>query len=860
MTDLTLALRLTADGSGLVGAVQLSRRELEQLSQAAANANKNLPGAQGAQAAFTKDQAKAFHELTEKLDPALKRQREFLQGQALLNDAFKSGSVNAETHARFTRLLGEEYERAEKPAARLGGILSRLGIAGSLAVAGIGIATAALLSGLREAAEEEQRVLRLDAVIKATGSAAGLTRDQITGVAEEIKRTTLATKAGVLDAAGALLTFRGIAGQTFEETLRLSQDLAVVMGGDMRSAAFTLGRALQNPIEGLASLRRAGISFNETQRETIEEMVKSGRQADAQRLILAELQRQVGGAGAAEAGGLTGAVKGLKDAWRDTLQAFGEAANYQGAVTRFLNGIRDGILGIRDAIGRTKEEQLDFQQAMLAFLPPGPSRDQVAQNVARLKAEIQAQSDAQRQAIEQAAMGQENAQFTANRDLVLQRRREMDKALAEVSPTAKQAFIRREGDRALQGLEELRGKPGVDNEALDRLIEDQKKQIALQLTQAAKPLKDNERAIQELQNQLVAYTNSRETFVETAVHRLNEHATPDQIKRTKELAGAIFDEAKAEEERQAVIQKALREGREEEQARAAQKAAANKLALDDAAAAVRIKDAIDPAREYNRTLDEADRLLARNMITAAEYAKTMEDAELRKLDASKKWEDGVSRAWLKFRRDAEDSAAISERAIGSFVDGSTDEFARWRRTGEFNVMGLADIFVDQMFRMATAQVAAGIGAGATQLWQYLSGNYITKEAGLNAYVNPDLAHSGGVIGSDALASRAAPASLFINAPRFHTGLMPGEFPAILEKGETVLPKGMALGGGGGVRIFDQRGSQAPDLEVGEGRDAMGQRTTDIFIKDSVNRTAASGGFNKTFGSKYGLSPVPNMRQ
>jgi len=46
-----------------------------------------------------------------------------------------------------------------------------------------------------------------------------------------------------------------------------------------------------------------------------------------------------------------------------------------------------------------------------------------------------------------------------------------------------------------------------------------------------------------------------------------------------------------------------------------------------------------------------------------------------------------------------------------------------------------------------------------------------------------------------LPTRVAPAALFAGAPRFHgggmAGLGPREVPAILERGETVLPRGVS---------------------------------------------------------------------
>jgi hypothetical protein len=57
-----------------------------------------------------------------------------------------------------------------------------------------------------------------------------------------------------------------------------------------------------------------------------------------------------------------------------------------------------------------------------------------------------------------------------------------------------------------------------------------------------------------------------------------------------------------------------------------------------------------------------------------------------------------------------------------------------------------------------------------------------------------ISHSGGVIGSSGGPVRSIPASYFSNAPRYHAGLFPDEQAAILQKGETVIPKGGSVGG------------------------------------------------------------------
>ncbi|MBW2024370.1 MAG: hypothetical protein JRH08_00715 [Deltaproteobacteria bacterium] len=52
-------------------------------------------------------------------------------------------------------------------------------------------------------------------------------------------------------------------------------------------------------------------------------------------------------------------------------------------------------------------------------------------------------------------------------------------------------------------------------------------------------------------------------------------------------------------------------------------------------------------------------------------------------------------------------------------------------------------------------------------------------------------HQGGIVGEIAPPVRPVPTTLFAHAPKLHSGLGPDEFPAILQRGETVLPRGVA---------------------------------------------------------------------
>jgi glycerol-3-phosphate responsive antiterminator len=65
-----------------------------------------------------------------------------------------------------------------------------------------------------------------------------------------------------------------------------------------------------------------------------------------------------------------------------------------------------------------------------------------------------------------------------------------------------------------------------------------------------------------------------------------------------------------------------------------------------------------------------------------------------------------------------------------------------------------------------------------------------------------LFHSGGVVGKSSVPMRLVPAGAFAGAPRLHNGLRPDEFPAILQRGETVLPRGADTASPTSVKIVN----------------------------------------------------------
>ncbi len=209
----------------------------------------------------------------------------------------------------------------------LGGVAGRLSsvAAGLRAIgpaglaAGLGLAAGSMMisKGLAVYEQTQRQQMRTEALLRATGNAAGFTADQLDDMARRVGLATLASTEGIRDAQGVLLTFRSVSGSTFERAITLAQDLAAVMGSDARGAAMMLGKALEDPTKGITAMSRAGVSFNETEKEKIKQLTASNRLLEAQEMILDKLSQQVGGAGEGEAGGLSGKIDTLGQEWSE---------------------------------------------------------------------------------------------------------------------------------------------------------------------------------------------------------------------------------------------------------------------------------------------------------------------------------------------------------------------------------------------------------------------------------------------------------------------------------------------------------------------------------------------------------------
>jgi hypothetical protein len=178
---------------------------------------------------------------------------------------------------------------------------------------------------IKLAIEQEAVEKRLGAVIKSTGEAAGFNLDQLKAMASAMQQVTTVGDETILSGMAILATFKQIRGEAFERTTMSALNLAEVVGQDLNSSMIQLGKALNDPVANLGALSRAGIQFTKAQKLVIKELWTAGRTAEAQSIILDELESQFGGTAEAARDTFGGALKSLKNTIGDVGEKIGFA-------------------------------------------------------------------------------------------------------------------------------------------------------------------------------------------------------------------------------------------------------------------------------------------------------------------------------------------------------------------------------------------------------------------------------------------------------------------------------------------------------------------------------------------------------
>lgn len=689
-------------------------------------------------------------------------------------------------------------------AGSVGNVLGRLGPIGLATAAVLGGLALATAKGIAEFKEAEQALNGLNAALKATDQAAGVTAREITALGEAIEANTLFKKEEIQNAAAALTSFQNVAGDVFTRALALSTDLAVRLGTDVPSAADMLGKSLENPEEGLGRLARKFSDLSPAQKEVIENFIKQGDVASAQAVILEHLEGKTRGLAEAQAKGLTGAADSLGDAWDDLMESFGRTVGESAAAQSSLSALTRVVRGLQEALDpmpANRKSKLEQEISELensfgtrldrAVLGSAPALDAKKEELRRINEGIAAeelQADKERREARAAA---DRAAAERRNETLLGIEREYQKKLKESTQTERDRILEeavdakkridslfkdnRNSDSARSALE------AVDASTRAKLakLDEEAARPALQLAEANKKVI----ATLEKRMQLEGTADPRARFIQAETDKLNANATKEYRDRVAELAGSLYDLQEAEESRVKAIEQIT------------------EAILDTSTGYDVAKQALDQWKE--KLIDDLGGATEANQRYLEQieqiYAVRLKEIYDKSLLDSDKWEDGATRALRRYADEATNAAKNAEELFGSAARKVEDTLVDMVSSGEISVEKIGVLLQSlqqDILRMFIRENITGPIAGG--LGDLLKGGGGSSGGGFLGGFFDDifgsLFHSGGTVGEGSPTRRAVPAYAFAGAPRLHSGLMPDEFPAILQRGETVLPKNMKSGG------------------------------------------------------------------
>jgi hypothetical protein len=226
--------------------------------------------------------------------------------------------------------VGRGANDAEKRMAKLTKNMEQVGQRISKVGAGLSVAltlpfAALIKSAIPAAKESAQAIGQVEAALKSMGAAAGRNSVQLQAQAKSLMRLSTFDDDEILRKVTAnLLTFGNVAKEQFDRAQLAAVDLSTRMSGDLQASTLLVGKALNDPVKGMAALRRVGIQLTEQQKTQIEGFVKTNQMAKAQGIILTELERQFGGSAKAMRDATPG--MDLKNAWDDFNETVGAMA------------------------------------------------------------------------------------------------------------------------------------------------------------------------------------------------------------------------------------------------------------------------------------------------------------------------------------------------------------------------------------------------------------------------------------------------------------------------------------------------------------------------------------------------------
>lgn len=233
------------------------------------------------------------------------------------------------------------------------------------------------------------------------------------------------------------------------------------------------------------------------------------------------------------------------------------------------------------------------------------------------------------------------------------------------------------------------------------------------------------------------------------------------------------------------------------------------------------------------------------------YDDMVKKANEAALNSSKTLEDGFKRGFQNVQNGLSDFASLAENAVKNAFSNMENTLVSFVTTGKASFSDFANAIISDMMQIAIRQSIT-----------------MPLLTGISSYLGFAMAHSGGVVGADNLASKSVNPAVFIGAPKFHSGGLVGdEVPIIAKRGETIFTKGQMQALGGelnrktpvNVNVNVHNNASGTKAYATSSQDNDGNVSIDVIveqIESTIGKNISKGeGLSPILEQRYALNPA-----
>ena len=212
----------------------------------------------------------------------------------------------------------KEFKSLEGAGKKAQFAIKKAAVPAALALTALAGAAAKSLSAGEAVSTANARIEQINESMGLFGTETDAVTNRLIELAETTAMQTGMDNLSIKATQAKLLTFKNLAktakvvGGAFDRANKAALDMAAAGFGTAEGNAVQLGKALENPIKGIAALAKSGVTFTDSEKEKIRTLVESNKILEAQDMVLQAIEKQVGNTAEATANDTDKMKEGFK--------------------------------------------------------------------------------------------------------------------------------------------------------------------------------------------------------------------------------------------------------------------------------------------------------------------------------------------------------------------------------------------------------------------------------------------------------------------------------------------------------------------------------------------------------------------